>query len=338
MKKAAMPQSAAATAAAWVGIDISKRALDACLIRDEGRPLFREFDNTPAGFTGLLRWVQSHVPPAGCHFCMEATGSYGLALAFFLVEAGHRVSVINPFRAKHAALSRGAGNKTDKADALVLADYCRKEDPPLWRAAAPEVRVLVALMRRLQNLKDQLLQETNRLSDPGLLKAVQRSLRKGVRFLKGEITCLEHAIEEHVRDHPRLKEDRDLLTSIPGLSDTTAHWILAELPDVGQFASAESAAAYAGLAPREHRSGTSVRKATQLSKKGNAYLRRSLYMPTLSALRHNPLVRAFFERLVARGKPRMAAVGAAMRKLLMIAYGVLKSRRAFSTEPVKLPA
>ncbi len=95
----------------------------------------------------------------------------------------------------------------------------------MWRAAAPEVRTLVALMRRLQNLKDWLVQETNRLSEPGVLKAVQRSLRKGVRFLKGEITCLEHAIDEHVRDHPRLSQDRDLLTSIPGVSDTTAHRI-----------------------------------------------------------------------------------------------------------------
>ena len=149
---------------------------------------------------------------------------------------------------------------------------------------------------------------------------------------------LEDAIEEHVRDHPRLKEDRDLLTSVPGISATTAHWILAELPDVEQFASAQSAAAYAGLAPQEFRSGTSVRKATQLSKRGNAFLRRALYMPALSAIRYNPLIKAFFEQLVERGKSRMVAVGAAMRKLLMIAYGVLKSRRAFSLEPAQQPA
>jgi len=331
------PQAPAPTTA-WVGIDIAKRTFDACLLRGEGKPLIQQFENTTAGFSRLLGWVQSHKPAAECHFCMEATGTYGLALAFFLAEAGHLISVVNPFRTKHAALSRGVGNKTDQADAMVLADYCRKENPPLWRAAAPEVRTLVALVRRLQNFKDQLQQETNRLSEPGVLKVVQRSLRKSIRFIKSEITCLEHAIEEHVRDHPRLKEDRDLLTSIPGISDTTAHWILAELPDVEQFASAQSAAAYAGLAPQEYRSGTSVRKATQLSKRGNVFLRRALYMPALSAIRYNPLIKAFFEQLVARGKSRMLAVGAAMRKLLMIAYGVLKSRRAFSLEPTQQPA
>ncbi len=323
---------------AWIGIDVAKLTLDVCLHREGSKPLSRQFDNSAAGFANLLRWVQGHTPMAGCHFCMEATGTYGQALAFFLAETGQKVSVVNPFRTKHAALGRGVGNKTDQADAWVLADYCRKENPPLWRAAAPEVRTLVALLRRLQNFKDQLQQETNRLSEPGVLQVVQHSLCKSIQFIKGEITCLEHAIEEHIREHPRLKEDRDLLTSIPGISTTTAHWILAELPDVEQFASAQSAAAYAGLAPQESRSGTSVRKATRLSKRGNACLRRALYMPALSAIRYNPLVKAFFEQLVARGKCRMVAVGAAMRKLLMIAYGVLKSRRAFSLEPAQLPA
>ena len=325
------------SALAWVGIDISKDTFDVCLLRAEGKPLARKFDNAPAGFGQLLCWVRGKAPDVGCHFCMEATGNYGLALALFLAESGHNVSVVNPFRIKHAALSKGIGNKTDRSAAFVLADYCRKEDPPLWRAAEPEVRTLIALLRRMQNLKDQLLQETNRLGEPGVLKVVQRSLLKSIRFLKGEILRLERAVDEHVRDHPRLKEDRDLLTSIPGVSEVTAHWILAELPDVAQFPSAQSAAAYAGLAPQEHRSGTSVHKATQLSKRGNAHLRRALYMPALSAIRCNPSVRALFERLVDRGKPRMVAVGAAMRKLLMIAYGVLKSRRRFTTAPAEVP-
>ena len=342
MKKVAA-QAQVAVQPAWVGIDISKRTLDVCLLRENdkagSKPPSKQFENTAAGFAQLLRWVQGH-SSTNCdfHFCMEATSTYGQALAFFLVEAGHKVSVVNPFRTKHAALSRGSGNKTDRADAFVLADYCRKENPPLWRAAAPEVRMLVALLRRLQNLKDQMQQETNRLSEPGVLKVVQRSLRKSIRFFKGEIAALEDAIEEHVRDHPRLKEDRDLLTSIPGISATTAHWILAELPDVEQFASAQSAAAFAGLAPREYRSGTSVKKATQLSKAGNRHLRRALFMPALCAVRCNPPIKAFFEQLVARGKSRMVAVGAAMRKLLMIAFGVLKSRRPFSVEAVQQTA
>jgi transposase len=322
-----------APARAWIGIDVSKANLDACLLSQEGKPTTRQFENGAAGFAKLLRWAQSHVPGAVCHFCLEATGTYSHGLAFFLAEAGQRVSVVNPFRTKHAALSRGIGNKTDQSDAFVLADYCRKEEPPLWRAAEPEVRALVALLRRLQSCKDRLLQETNRLGEPGMLKAVQQSLKRSIRFLEREIAQLEKAIGAHVQEHPRLKADRDLLVSIPGISETTAHWILAELPDVKQFASAQAAAAYAGLAPQEYRSGTSVKKMTRLSKRGNRHLRRALYMPALSAIRFNPLVRALFERLVKKGKPRPVAVGAAMRKLLMLAFGVLRSQRPFSAEP-----
>ena len=337
MKRTARVQAGQSPeATAWVGIDIAKQTFDVCLLRGEGKPLAKQFENSQIGFSQLLHWIQSHVPAENAHFCMEATGTYGLALAFFLAESSLKVSMVNPFRTKHAALSRGVGNKTDRSDAFVIADYCRKENLPLWRAAALEVRTLVALLRRLQNLKDQVQQETNRLSEPGVLKVIQRLLRKSIRFFKSEILHLEHAIEEHVQDHPGLKEDRDLLTSIPGISATTAHWILAELPDVEQFASAQSAAAYAGLAPQEHRSGTSVRKQTQLSKTGNRHLRRALYMPTLSALQHNPRVKALFQRLVEKGRPRMVAVGAAMRKLLMIAFGVLKSRRAFYVEDTEM--
>ena len=139
--------------------------------------------------------------------------------------------------------------------------------------------------------------------------------------------------------HAALRADRQLLESIPGVGAATAQVILAELPEPARFASAQQAAAYAGLAPREYGSGTSVRKRTRLSKAGNARLRKALYLPTLTAIRFNPLLRGFFERLVAAGKARMAAVGACMRKLLMIAYGVLKSRTPFdpSRGPKMIP-
>lgn len=190
----------------------------------------------------------------------------------------------------------------------------------------------MALVRRLQALKDQLRQEQNRLGEPGLILAVQQSLQKSVAFFRDEITLLEKDIDAHIRQHPRLKADRERLKSIPGVSDTTAHWVLAELPDVEELASAEAAAAYAGLAPREHSSGTSVRKATKLSKAGNQQLRRALYMPALTAMRRNPCVRALYERLLAAGKSRLSALCAAMRKLLMLCYGVLKHHEEFDPD------
>ena len=323
---------------AWVGLDIAKQTFEACLRRPTGNPLNKGFANNFAGFAKLLRWIETLAPKARFHFCMEATGAYGQALATFLVEAELAVSVVNPCRTKHAALAYGQDNKTDPVDARTLAEYCQKEQPALWRPSAPEVRLLVALMRRLDALELQRQQEQNRLSEPGLLLPVGRSLQSSVAFLDQEIGRLEQEIARHIDQHPSLKGDRDLLVSIPGVGEKTARWILAELPDVAQFASAQAAAAYAGLAPKEYRSGTSVKRATRLSKRGNVHLRKALYFPAMTAARFNPLVKALYDRLIVAGRPRMVALGAAMRKVLMLCFGVLKNQRAFTLEPLKTTA
>src|SRR5947209_4683623 len=222
------------TLTVYIGIDIAKVSFAACLIRSTGKPQKKAFDNTQEGFAKLIRWCAHLAPGATYHFCMEATGSYYEALAIFLAEANQAVSVVNPFRTHHAAKASGAGNKTDSAEAYVLAEYCRKENPPLWRRATPEVRTLVAMLRRLQALKDHLLQEQNRLGDPGVAgqSPVVASLNKSILFLESEIAVLLQQIKEHIDTHPNLKVDRDLLTSIPGIGEVTAAWILAELPDV----------------------------------------------------------------------------------------------------------
>jgi transposase len=317
---------------AWIGIDVSKDRLDVCLLRAVGRPQHKPFANAATGWAKMLRWLDHLAPGADRHFALESTGSYSTQVASFLVEAGQRVSVLNPARIKYAALAGGSGNKTDKADAFVIADYCRKEDPPLWRQALPEVQVLVALVRHRDALLEQLVQTKNRLAQPLLARPVQRSLQKVARFLEAEIARVEQQIKSHIDNTPSLREDNARLQSIPGIGEIAAQQILAELPDVNQFASAQSAAAYAGLAPQEYQSGTSVKKRTRLSKRGNARLRCALYLPALSAIRFNPSIKAFYERLLENGKCKMAALGAAMRKLLMIAYGVLKNRQTFRFE------
>jgi transposase len=314
-----------------VGIDIAKLSFDVCVLRPEGKPQKKSFPNTADGFAKLLRWLVHLAPDALYHFCMEATGSYYEALAIYLADAEQRVSVVNPFRTHHAAKAQGAGNKTDPAEAQVLAEYGRKENPPLWRRATPEVRTLVAMVRRLQALKDHLTQEQNRLGDPGVTGQLEvvSSLKESIAFLEAQIALLHQQIKDHINGHPNLKVDHDLLTSIPGIADLTAAWILAEMPDVKLIASGKSAGAYVGLAPCQYRSGTSVRRETHISKRGNVHLRRALYWPAVTASRFNPAVKALYDRLLAKGKCRMVALGAAMRKLIMIAYGVLKSRKEF---------
>jgi transposase len=181
-------------------------------------------------------------------------------------------------------------------------------------------------------VQDLLVQEKNRFQVPSQPKAVLTSIKATMRFLEKESEGLKKQIREHFKSHEGLKHDAELLQTIPGVGEISAWDILAELPDVSQFDSAQAVAAYAGLSPREHRSGSSIHKKTRLSKQGNARLRKAMYFPAVNALTWNPLVKAHYERLRAAGKMRMVALAAAMRKILMICYGVLKHQQPFQTD------
>lgn len=320
-----------------VGIDVSKDKLDACIVRPNGKPMHKQFDNDAQGRQKLLRWAEQYIqqsytspalPRPTLHFCMEATGSYSEGVALMLADAEQCVSVVNPFQIKHYGMGIGALTKNDKADAKLIAEYCRKENPAPWRLCTPEVRTLLGLVRRWEALKTHHGQEYNRMQDPGTVAPVRASLKKSIAFLEKEMARVQEQIDKHISGHPGLKQDRELLLSIPGVGPALAMTILAELPDVTQFDSAQSAAAYAGLNPKENKSGKADRP-TRMSKCGNARLRAALYMPAMSAFRHNPLLADLYARLIGRGRKPKAALGAVMRKLLMLAYGVLKTRTPF---------
>jgi transposase len=319
-------------ATCFVGIAVSKATLDACLLTPDGRAREAAFGNGARGHAALIAWAGRHAGGRGLHFCLEATGPYSEAPALALVGAGHPTSVVNPTRVKYAGLMRGRGNKTDPADARLIAEYAARERPPAWRPPAPEVRELQALVRRRDDLREMAAREKGRLDSPALRGAARQSVARAIKFLTREADRVQAQADALIAASPALAADRDLLASIPGVGSQTAATVLAELPGVDQLPSAQSAAAYAGLAPREFRSGASVRRRTRLSKAGNARLRKALYLPTLTAVRFNPLLRSFFARLVAAGKPKMQAVGACMRKLAMICYGVLKNRRPFDPQ------
>jgi len=316
------------TPQAFVGLDVSKDTLDVCLLIESKRHE-KQFANDGAGHRQLLRWSHSLAKESSCHFCMEATGPYSQSVALFLVEQEQLVSVINPARIRFFGLAQNQGNKTDKADARLIADYCRMQCPPPWRVAAPEVRLLQEMVRRLHALSDLAAQEKNRMQAPGQCKTVLASSKRVVTALEKELLRLKKEVRSHVKAHEDLFRDSKLLQSIPGIGEITSWDILAEMPDVQEFDSAQSVAAYAGLAPREQRSGSSVRKQTQLSKRGNSRLRKAFYFPAVSAMTWNPLVKAHYERLREKGKPKMVALAACMRKLLMICYGVLKRQKPF---------
>jgi transposase len=309
-----------------LGIDIAKASFQAALLH-HGKLHHHRFDNSAQGFAQLQTWLVKH----GCkrlHACMEATASYGDELALFLYQAGHTVSIVNPARIKGFAQSQLQRNKTDQLDATLIARFCQQQAPEAWTPPPAEIQQLRALMRRLEALQEMRQQEVNRLEQAGNQALIRESLEKIIATLDGEIARLRQLIKDHIDQHPDLKRDRELLMSIPGIGETTAAWLLSEV-QVSAYSSARQVAAHAGLTPRHHESGTSVHGPTRLSKTGNARLRRALYLPAVVAKRYNPIIRAFCQRLEKRGKRPMEIVGAAMRKLLHIVYGVLKSGKAF---------
>jgi transposase len=313
----------------FAGIDVSKDTLDACLLGPDGRTRGQQFPNDSKGHAALVAWADRHHGGSPVHFCLEATGPYSEGIAAHLHAAGRLVSVANPARVKAHARACGQANKTDPADARAIATFCRDRRPRPWAPPSPEVGQLQALVRRHADLVELAAREKGRLASPALTGAERRSVQRTARFLEREAAALRAEADALVAATPALAADRDLLESIPGVGRQTATTVLAELPAVDRLPSAESAAAYCGLAPSEFRSGTSVKKRTRLSKAGNPRLRKALFLPTQAAVRFNPTLRGFFARLVKAGKTKMQAVGACMRKLVMVCYGVLKNRQPF---------
>jgi transposase len=313
-------------------MDVSKATLDACLLRPDGTTREGAFPNTAPGYTALAAWADRHATGAALHFCLEATGPYSEGLATHRADAGRLVSVVNPTRVKDAGLMRGRGNQTDAADARLIAEYAARERPAAWRPPPAEVREFQALVRRLDDLTALAAREKGRLASPALTGAARQSVERTVALLEGEAATVRQAAADLVAASPPLRADRDLWESIPGVGRQPATTVLAELPAVERLPSAASAAAYCGLAPAEFRSGTSVRQRTRRSKAGNARLRKALFLPTQTAVRFNPILKGFFDRLVAAGNPKMQAIGACMRKLVMRCYGVLKNRAPFDPQ------
>jgi transposase len=310
-----------------LGIDVAKAKLDVALRIPDGKIRSKVVDNTPAGFATLSAWLDKHdVEPL--HVCMEATGTYWEAVAEYLSDAGHTVSVINPAQIKAFGAASLVRTKTDKIDARLIAEFCAAQHPEPWQAPSPDLRELRALVVRRNALDAMRTQEHNRLL------VAQETVRAGIEahlpYLEKAIAEVEAAIRQKIDDDPGLKDQRDLLDSIPGLGDKTIPVLLSYYGGPPRFAKAKAAAAFAGLDPRQHESGSSVRGKPRLSKVGHSLLRKALYMPAMVAVNRTAWGRAFRDRLAASGKPPMVILGAMMRKLIHVAFGVLKSGKPFN--------
>lgn len=312
----------------YLGIDMAKEKFDVCLLHD-GQQWSGTFSNDAPGLDKLDIWLTNRVE-GQIEACMEATGRYGEGLAAHLHECGHRVSIVNPARIKHYAKSQMRRNKTDKIDAAIIADFCRTQKTHEWQPPNEAEVTLKQLVRRYDNLVSDRTREKNRLQAGDLAEAVQASIDAHVTFLNEQIKVVLAQIQDHIDQHPDLKSKRDLLESIPGIGKKTAAILLAEMPNPQQF-SAKQMAAFAGLTPEQLASGKYRRRKDTLSKLGSVTLRTTLYMPALSAMRFNPITEALAKRLEEKGKLPMTIIAAVMRKLLVLAYGVLKSGHPFDS-------
>ena len=311
-----------------LGIDIAKHKFDIALILN-GKFKNKVFDNTPAGFTALTDWLAQH-QISRLHACMEATGIYWEALATYLAEAHHEVSVVNPAQISAYAKSVLQRGKTDVQDACLAARYCEREQPMLWQPAPASQRALLQLVRQLQHLNEAYQAEQNRLkTSTGVVHA---SIADTADFLAAQIKQLTAKIDQHIDQDPTLKQNHALLDSIPGIGDKTAPWLLAYLGTGGRFGRGKQAAAFAGLSPRPWQSGSSVHGKSRISKTGHTDLRRILFMPALATYGRKKAFVAFITRLKESGKTPKEIVVALMRKIITIAQAVLKSQTPFNPE------
>lgn len=309
-----------------LGIDVAKLKLDCALRMADGKLKHKVVENSSKGFVTLADWLAKHA--AGeVHVCMEATGIYWEAVAEHLANTGFRVSVVNPKQIKSFGESRLVRTKTDKVDSKLIAEFCHERNPEAWQAPSAAEQTLRSLVLRLEALQAMRTQETNRLEVSR--DVVKTNIESHIEWLNTQIKALKKQISDHVDSDPGMKGKHDLLESIPGIGERTIATLLAYSMHPGRFENARQAAAFAGLDPRQHQSGSSVLGKPRMSKVGHSFLRKALYMPAIVTLHKTAWGKQFRDRLAASGKAPKLIIGAMMRKFVHVAFGVLKSGRTF---------
>ena len=313
----------------YLGIDMAKHDFVSALdLEDQSEKLSHpKLKNTHRGFNQLKQWVMKQVSKHSSdsvHIGIESTGGYETPLVeWFRKHTDFRISVLNPIQVKRFGQSQLIRTKTDKVDARLIARYMVIHKPEPTPVLSREVKELQALTRHLEHLIRKRADEMTYLENVRDSR-VKTMVRQTIKSYNKQIEKVEQRIRDHFDNHPDLKAKKDLVMSIPG--ETTAAILLSEM---NGSLEPKQQVAHAGLAPREKQSGL-LRGKTQLCKTGNKRIRTALYLPTLCAIRYNPLIIPFYEKLVGKGKPKMVAVCACMRKLLHIVVGVLKNQTAFN--------
>lgn len=311
-----------------IGVDVDSKYL-VCQIRRSGKNFpAAQFSNDPVGHRKFIKWATKHAKPA--RVCMEATGVYSLPFALALHTVPQiDVMVVNPKAIKHFATANLQRGKTDRLDAAVILEYLERMPFRCWQPPGDEILEIQHISRRIVQLNTELTRERNRHKAACRLgnfgRIVANDTAVNMRHLERRITLLEHSVLELIEAMPELSEKLTLLTSTTGIARKTGPRILAELATLPADMTGPQWVAHAGLDPRPYESGTSTNKPRRITKAGNRYLRDALFFPALVASQKDPHVKAFYEKLLNRGKKPLQAIIAIMRKLLLAIWGMLKN-------------
>ena len=326
---------AKAKAMRMVGVDVSARWVDVSRAAADEAVVTRQCANTAAGHRELARWLTQGGRPA--RVVLEATGLYSLDVALALQRTrGVEVMVINPRASKEFAGAWGQRARTDATAAELLREYAARMPFTPWTPPSAPALALRALMRRVVALIEMRVQERNRLhavtASDALPAAVRADIRQHIRMLGRQIARLEREARALVEPAPALRAGYRHLCSVKGIGRRSALVILGEVAVLPAELTVRQWVAHAGLDPTPIRSGSSVHPPVHISKRGDVYLRRGLFMPSLVAVRRNAAVQRFATDLTARGKAPLQVLVAVMRKLLHAIYGMLKTDADFDGE------
>jgi len=310
------------TSETYVGIDVSKRWLE---VRVHGEAESRKIGNDPDGFTSLIAELKAVQPQL---IVFEATGGYESRAVKALSEAGFAVAVANPTRVRRFAEALGILAKTDKIDAQVIAHFASVVRPAVNGRLTPLEEQLAAFMERRRHLLVELVAEKNRLST--CPDCVREGIEEHIAWIEAQVDNLEAKIQASILQNSEWRERAEIIDSAPGVGPVTASTLVAELPELGQL-SHKKIAALVGVAPFNKDSGPKRGKRRIFG--GRSGVRRTLYMAVLSATKHNPVIRAFYESLLKRGKEKKVALIACMRKLLVFINAMVRNGEAWRSSP-----
>jgi transposase len=323
MKPTAKPKNSPSF---FLGIDVGKKDLF-CHIIGTDQTHSERFDNTSLGIKRLIKWIKKVSSLNDLSACLEQTGHYGDMVANALHDLKiNSLHLVNPHRIKAFGMQKLRRNKSDTADAKLIARFLKSEHSELrpWQPRSPDQQRITSLSR----YADSLTQDTARLKTKLDAEPENRaitSLKRRIAFQEKELKEVRKTIATIIKANSKLMIKNKLLKSIPGIGEVASQMIIAELPDLSEFDDARQLAAWTGLTPSHYQSGTSGRTRTPITKVGSAHLRSGLFMPAMTARVFNPLLKEFGDRLKLNGKTPKQVIVAIMRKLLHQIYGILKS-------------